>query len=149
MTKLIAFDTSIFVAHFEQQAEHPLELIAGLVEDVDAGRVRLLLPTVVIAELFMNPGNVTPIQAFLDSPSVLVAELNEKAARLAGEIRKDCHASKRFKPRTPDTLIVATAQEFGADTLYTVDEPLVKLNKSDKVTIKICPPAGQSTFLIG
>jgi predicted nucleic acid-binding protein len=130
MTKRIAFDTSIFVAHFEQQNDHPLDLIQGLVDDIDTGRVMLLVPTIVIAELFCKRKNIEPLELFLKSPSVIVCELTEKAAKVAGAIRDDCISQHDFKPGMPDTLIVATSQQFSASAVYTVDDPMLRLDAS-------------------
>lgn len=143
MTKRIAFDTSVFVAHFEQQDEHRVDLIQGLVNDVDAGRLMLLVPTVVIAVLFCKRKNIEPLEMFLKSPSVMICELTEKAAKAAGEIRDNCISQHGFKPGMPDTLIVATSQQFSARAVYAVDGPMLRLDASELVTAKVKRPDGQ------
>lgn len=147
MTRRIAFDTSVFIAHFEQQQKHELDLIRGIVDDIDAGRVLLVVPTIVIAELFSKAGNLQLVEAFLKSPSVVICDLTEPAARLAGQVREDCINKLGFKPGMPDTLIATSAQQFGADTLYTVDDPMLRLDRSSLLTISVKRPDGQRSFL--
>jgi predicted nucleic acid-binding protein len=140
MTKRIAFDTTIFIAYFEQQQIHPLDVIANMVDEVDGGRALLIVPTVVIAELFCKGTNTQLVDAFLRNPSVLVTDLTEPAAKLAGSVRDDCISNLGFKPGMPDTLIAATAQFGIADTLYTVDDPMLRLDRSALFTIGIKRP---------
>lgn len=143
MSRRIAFDTSVFVALFEGQQTHDLRAIAGLVDDIDAGRAILLVPTVVIGELFCKATNIERFEQFLQGASVVVCDLTEPAAKLAGRIREDCLSRHDFKPGMPDTLIAASAQQFQATKIYTLDEPMLRLHRCELVTVAIGRPDGQ------
>lgn len=140
MTPRIAFDTSVFIAFFEQQSVHNLGTIQNMVDEVDSGRVRLVVPTLVIAELYCKTTNRDLVDAFMQSPSVLITDLTIAAAKLGGIAREYCIDSLGFKPGIPDTLIAATSQFGGADTIFTCDEPMLRLAACSSFTIKIKPP---------
>jgi len=140
MTRRIAFDTSVFIAFFEHQIAHDIGAIQNMVDEVDSGRVRLVVPTLVIAELYCKTANSHLIDAFMRSPSVLVTDLTISAAKLAGSAREYCIDSLGFKPGMPDTLITASSQFGGADTIFTCDAPMLRLAGCNKFTIKIKPP---------
>lgn len=109
----VALDTNA-VIYFLDQTEPYARLVTALFRACEEGRLTVVIPTLVVAELLVAPmcdGDEAALERMallLDHfPNVTVAPLSRQAAQLAARIR----ASHGLA--TPDALIVGTALESG------------------------------------
>ena len=93
----------------------------------------LMIPASVYAEILVAPyraGNdaVAEVEAFLSDLAVTVEPITAAVARGAARLR-----SKRTSLRLPDALVIAFADELGADVVLSGDESWAKI--SSRVTV--------------
>ncbi|MEM1950402.1 MAG: PIN domain-containing protein, partial [Candidatus Caldarchaeum sp.] len=126
MVMRILLDTNVFVAarnRDEPFHSQPMKLI----ELVDTGRIKCVVPTLVIAELCAGyhqeddeKGLHELLTALLTTPNYEITPMDDKTACEAGKLRS------RLSLRLPNAIIVATALDTGANTIVTYDEQLKK-----------------------
>lgn len=142
-----AVDTCVLVHYFlndDQGRGGAIEAAAALVN----GDAPIVVPAMVAVEIVATPGMrngqtsgpveneaIKKAQEFLDSPQVIIVELDGATARLAGEI------ATKYLVMPPDAAVLASAISAGCEHLYTYDDKLI--NKVAGITeIKVChPPA--------
>ncbi|MCS7145894.1 MAG: type II toxin-antitoxin system VapC family toxin [Nitrososphaerota archaeon] len=133
----ILLDTNVYVAAKNREDNRYSEAIT-LIEHIDEGRLRCVVPTIVIAELcagYYQMGD--PVGAdelltgFITSPSYEIASLDHKTACEAGRLRAELGL------RLPDAIIVATALTTNANAIVTYD---VEMNKSEPY-VKVVEPS--------
>jgi len=115
---LLLVDTAPFICHFQNDALH-VHRFAGLFEQAAAGRLRVALTTVTLAEVLTGPYGhgrdalgkqlETALCEFDVHP--LTVSIAVEAARLRA----------RYRLRLPDAIQLATALQIGAWGLVTHD----------------------------
>jgi predicted nucleic acid-binding protein len=133
---LIAWDTCVFLAHFNQEADKPLEEIKGILDEVAKGKKALLVSAIVRAEVLNKVGKSnagTQICEFCKRSQVAMASADFRIADEAAAIRERVFeemAAGRMKTavKAPDALIVATAILYKATALHTFDPVLLGLS---------------------
>ena len=117
---LTVLDAGVVIAGLDSNDAHHAAAGRAL---ANAGRRRdqLVVPAPAYAEVLVRPAErgpafVAQVDAALDVLGVTIAPVDREIARRAALIR-----SKHRSLRLPDALIIATAQELGADHLLTTD----------------------------
>lgn len=123
----ICLDTNIVISILSNNAgghrePQVWEGIREITRDIDRGRSRLVLPTLVFAELLPSHGHdFDRLEAFLERKAVEFRELTVKIARRAAELRDAGRLGASRALRAADAVFLATAEISGTDVLYSAD----------------------------
>ena len=127
---LVVLDASVVIAFLDpDDALHNAAVAALTAHQHD----ELLIPTSVYAEILVAPNRrgaeaVAEVEAFLSDFSIRLEALTPAIARAAAKLRSESRSL-----RLPDTLVLATAEELGAELVLTGDESWARI--SDRVTL--------------
>ncbi|MCX8202032.1 MAG: type II toxin-antitoxin system VapC family toxin [Candidatus Caldarchaeum sp.] len=138
----IILDTNVFVAAKNRDDRRHSEALA-LIENTDEGRLRCVVPTLVIAELctgYHQMGDAEEadelLTGFITSPNYEIAPLDHKTACEAGRLRAELGL------KLPDAIIVATALTTNSNAIVTYDVemaksvPYVKVVEPSKIRVR-------------
>lgn len=116
----VAADTNVLIYHLEGLAPY-VELTEALLTELAAGELRLVVSTIVVAELLAAPyrsGSTTKVataRSFVESlPSTEITEVTLEIADRAARLRAQ-------SLRMPDALVMATTLAREAGALVTND----------------------------
>jgi len=130
----ILLDTNVFVAA-KNKSEPAYSESIRLIELIDRGRIKCVVPALVIAELCAGyyqeedeEGARELLEAFLTTPSYEIIPIDHKIACEAGRVRAE------LRLKLPDAIIIATAVIVKADAIITYDQEIRKAEKY--ITIK-------------
>lgn len=118
--------------------------ILELFNDIDRGRVGLVVPSILFAELLPSKHEQVVLGQIYDTllrPNVEVIDLSVPIARRAAELR-DRSITIGHKVKTVDSIYIATAELGTARVLYTTDAKLTKYGGQLGARIRIEPPKG-------
>lgn len=127
---LVVLDASVVIAFLDpDDALHDAAVEALAQHQHD----ELLIPLSVYAEILVAPYRrgaeaVAEVEAFLADFAVRIATMTPQIARAAAKLRSESRSL-----RLPDALVLATADDFDADSLLTGDESWVPI--SGRVTL--------------
>lgn len=127
---LVVLDASVVIAFLDpDDALHAAAVEALTTHQHD----ELLIPTSAYAEILVAPNRrgdaaVAEVEAFLADFAIRLEALTPAIARAAAKLRSDSRSL-----RLPDALVLATAEELGADVVLTGDESWAQI--SDRVTL--------------
>ena len=127
---LVVLDASVVIAFLDPDDALHDAAVAALTEHQHD---ELLIPTSAYAEILVAPHRrgaqaVAEVEAFLSDLSIRLEVLTTAIARAAAKLRSE---SRRL--RLPDALVLATAEELGAEVVLTGDESWARI--SDRVTL--------------
>lgn len=141
----IAIDTSVLVNIFTKGKNDEadwLESSISVIEEAERGACRLTLSALVIAELAGNgeirgrhvpskirSRRIAEVREFLANAGYLIVELDHRTARQAMEL------AINHQLFGPDAVILASAIAAKAETLYTWDAGLLKLNGVTSISV--------------
>ena len=116
---LVVLDASVVIAFLDPDDALHDAAVGALTE---LQHDELLIPTSAYAEILVAPHRrgaeaVAEVEAFLSDFSVRLEALSPAIARAAAKLR-----SERRRLRLPDALVLATAEELGAQVVLTGDE---------------------------
>lgn len=123
---LVIVDASVIIGFLDPDAAlHDASVTALARHQHDA----LEIPASVYAEILVAPYRkgaraVAEVEAFLSDCAVKIEPITGAVARGAAQLR-----SRREGLRLPDALVLATADEVGADTVLTGDESWTKISR--------------------
>jgi predicted nucleic acid-binding protein len=145
---MVVFDTSVLAIAFDRNAAAPLDPSTGapiadcsvrinyLLKNLEARKVRILIPTPVIAEFMVlgGPDREKRLDVMVNSKVFVVAPFDLRAAVECALIEEvDFHVkspSNETKAKVKfDRQILATAIARGATTIYTGDKQLASRAK--------------------
>lgn len=119
---LVALDSSALISIERKQ---PLgdSILAEVVRDLAAGRVRVAVPAPVIAEVWRGTPRQAQLARFLTLPGVRVEPVDLICAKRAGERLRDIQHTKRGeqRPGAVDALVAECADRLGARAILTGD----------------------------
>ncbi|MEN3047418.1 MAG: type II toxin-antitoxin system VapC family toxin [Candidatus Caldarchaeales archaeon] len=134
----ILLDTNVYVAAKNREGNRYSEAMA-LIEDIDEGRLRCVVPTLVIAELCVGyyqtgdpEGAHELLAGFVSSPSYEIVPLDYETACEAGRLRAELGL------KLPDAIVVATALTTKVNAIVTYDDEMSKLKRY----VKVVRPSG-------
>lgn len=138
---LLAWDSVIFLAWFNEENDKPLTVIDFLLREIAASRVNLLISAICCVEVLDRAGTSdagTQFKAFSKRPNIIRANCDWRVAEKAAEIRQKVTAevnAGRMQTgiKAPDALIAATAIIYRATELHTFDPVLLDLDNSPLV----------------
>lgn len=127
---LVVLDSSVVIAFLDPDDALHDAAVAALTEHQHA---ELLIPTSAYAEILVAPHRrgaeaVAEVEAFLSDLSIRLEAVTPPIARAAAKLRA---ASRNL--RLPDALVLATAEELGAEVVLTGDESWARIG--DRVTL--------------
>jgi predicted nucleic acid-binding protein len=127
--RLIALDTSVWIYHFEGSAAYGRGA-DNVLEAIAQGRILAVVSELVLLELLVAPLKkgaqdvADEIElALLHFPNLQLAPVTRGVLVRAAEIRA------RYRLRTPDAIMVATAVESGATLAVTNDDSWRKVKE--------------------
>jgi predicted nucleic acid-binding protein len=140
---LLAWDSCIFLAWFNEEDDKPLEVIDHLLRQVAEQKASLLVSAVCCVEVLDQAGTSdagTEFKKYVLRPNIVRASVDWRVAEKAAEIRERVTAelvAGRMKNgiKAPDALIVATAIIYHATELHTFDPVLLGLDGSPLVDL--------------
>ena len=121
---LIVLDASVVIAHLDSSDSLHGAATAALLEHAEDD---LRLPASAYAEALIDPtarGRLAEARERIAAMELLVVPLDEAIAERAASLRVRHRAL-----RLPDALVLATAEELGADTVLTGDRRWWRLPK--------------------
>ena len=149
---LVAFDSVVLGAYLHPDAAYPKpvdrvpERLKHLVETLEAGHARIIIPTPALSEfLVLAADDAAAYLAELTNSAVFAIEpFDLKAAIEAAESQrraldtgdKKSGATGTWQKVKVDRQIVAIAKVHGVDELYSDDDDVRRLAKSDSVPVK-------------
>jgi predicted nucleic acid-binding protein len=130
----ILWDSCIFIAWFNGEADKPLAEIERILRSVTDGKANLLVSAICLAEVLDLAGESdagTQFRGFIKRPNVILANVDHRVGALAGDIRVAARAASvagllSQSVKIPDALIAATAIIYKADELHTFDPVLLE-----------------------
>ena len=127
---LVVLDASVIIGFLDPEDALHEACVAALSE---RRHDNLLIPASVYAEILVAPYRtgaeaVAEVDAFLSDFAVKVEAITAAIARAAAQLR-----SARKSLRIPDALVLATADEIGADIVLSGDESWTRT--SQRVTV--------------
>ena len=127
---LVVLDASVVIAFLDPDDALHDAAVDALTE---YRHDELLIPTSAYAEILVAPHRrgaeaVAEVEAFLSDLSIRLEALTPAIARAAAKLRSESRSL-----RLPDALVLATAEELGAEVVLTGDESWAKI--SDNVTL--------------
>lgn len=146
---LICWDTNVWSAFLKNEEDKDLASIEAFLKDVRGGRLRILVPTVVTAELYaMADENLPQVEAAFLGSYFEHADLTPTVARDAGRLRRriiEARSAKKLSlkrpPRIADCLVLATAELYRASALHSYDPDLLGLNGELGIQTPISQPS--------
>lgn len=145
---MVVFDTSVLAISFDKNAAVPLDPSTGvpiadcqaridyLLKNLGASKVRIIIPTPVVAEFMVmgGPDREKRVDLIANSKVFLVAPFDLRAAVECalieeGEVRVALPSSETKAKVKFDRQILATAIARGATTIYTGDKQLASRAK--------------------
>ena len=151
---LIAWDSCIFLAHFNEEQDKPLAEIDGILRQVARGHRTMLISAIVRAEVLNETGTSDAGTQFCDyckRSNVITASADFRIADAAAVIREKVRDARTRGDvsngiKAPDALIAATAILYRATALHTFDPVLLELSGSPILRgLKIMrPDAGEA-----
>jgi predicted nucleic acid-binding protein len=127
---LVVLDASVVIAFLDpEDVLHDVAVEAFTQHQHE----ELLIPTSAYAEILVAPHRrgaeaVAEVEAFISDLSIRLEALTPAIARAAAELRSESRSL-----RLPDALVLATAEELGAQVVLTGDESWARI--SDRVTL--------------
>lgn len=139
---LICFDTSIWSASFNKDATKDLRSINRWMERIVEGEAKLLVPSIVMAEVAANPdaNKVQTFKRFLLNSFVDSVDITTGIAEKAGELRRRVINDGRTV-HTPDALIAAAAEHHHCDYLFSFDSDLLRMDRKYLLSVRIVEPS--------
>ncbi len=138
----VCFDSSVWNAIVNREERHDLASIEGWIASIDTGKAKLLVPSIVIAELAAHPrqDKVHLFESILDRSNVEQLDITTSIARKAGQLRRKI-IDAGLSIKLPDLLIVASADYHRADLILTVDSNILRCDGEFDLTAKIGLPS--------
>ncbi len=133
----------MFLAHFKNEADKPLEDIRAVAEEIETDKADLVISTMVYAELLdivTDPSLRDAFNRFRRRRNVRMIDVNPRIAELSQDVAVSAKQIQRsIKP--PDAIVVATALLHKADVLHTFDDRILKASAAGLwVNLKVCHP---------
>lgn len=156
--RLIAWDSCVFIGWFDEEIDKPLDDMRAILQDVAAGRCRMLVSSIVRAEVLDKDGFSsagTDFCEFCKRSNVIRASADFRVADKAATFREAtrwamAEGDINAAIKAPDALIVATAVIYKADVLHTFDPTLLSLSGSSLIDgLKTSTPNEGGFTLIG
>ena len=127
---LVVLDASLVIAFLDPDDALHAPAVDALTEHQHN---QLLIPTSAYAEILVAPNRrgpvaVAEVEAFLADFSICLEALSPAIARAAAKLRSGSRSL-----RLPDALVLATAEELGAEVVLTGDESWARI--SGRVTV--------------
>jgi predicted nucleic acid-binding protein len=127
---LVVLDASVIIGFLDPEDALHDACVAALSERQDD---KLVIPASVYAEILVAPYRtgaeaVAKVDAFLADFAIKVEPITATMARAAAQLRSSCKSL-----RIPDALVLASADEIGADVVLSGDESWKKTSR--RVTI--------------
>ena len=122
---LVVLDASVVIAFLDpDDALHDAAVAAFTEHQHD----ELVIPTSAFAEILVAPHRrgaeaVAEVEALLSDLSIRLEALTAPIARAAAKLRSESRSL-----RLPDALVLATAEELGADVVLTGDESWARIS---------------------
>jgi predicted nucleic acid-binding protein len=125
----VCFDSSIWNAILNAEEDKDLVSIQGWIKKIEAKNATLLVPAIVVTELWTHPDEekVKLFEAFLLRDNVSRLDITNEIAKNAGRLRRLVVQDKE-KLKTPDALIVVAADYHHATYILSVDKHILRCN---------------------
>lgn len=162
--KTYYWDTVSFIAWLNGGLGHPREVIEGLEEiakEVSQNRANLCTSVITKTEILegkLKPEEKTRLDNLFKRRNVVLINLDERIATLAGEIR-NYYRIRDIRIATPDSIHLATAVIYEVDELHTLDGSGPRQRPSDMLRLNgnvaghslhiRVPTAAQTSLLTG
>ncbi|MAT70869.1 MAG: hypothetical protein CMJ58_15245 [Planctomycetaceae bacterium] len=131
---VIAWDSCVFLAWFENETGKPLHAIEATIRDVEDNRVSMIVSAIVVAEVLNKAGESEArdlLKDFCKRSNVICADTDFRIAEMGAVFREKSIAAEGMKKlKAPDALIAATASLYKANVLYSFDPDLLLLSGS-------------------
>ena len=142
----VCFDNNAWSAILNGETDKDLHSIQRWFSLAENRQCRIVVPTLVVLEASAMP-DVTAVdkfQAIIQRPEFELIDLSSTIAMQAGKLRRRLieansidNATKTLK--TPDAIVVASAEAANCNCLLTHDRGILKLNGKCGIKVKIGP----------
>ena len=138
----VCFDSSVWNAIINRDQHHDLISIEGWMTKIDSKKAKLLVPSIVIAELAAHPDQkrVLVFESYLLRSEVEQLDITTSIARMAGQLRRRM-LNEGLSIKLPDALIVAAADWHRADLILSVDAGILRCDGQFELSPKIGNPS--------
>ena len=134
----VLWDTSVFLAWFNKEADKDLVRLTAVVDEVDAMKVIVCVSAISQAEILDTAKSLNAkalFSAFCKRSNVQQLLPDERIIGLASEIRQDAldgHQADKSRPKlkTPDAIIAASAIIYQVPRMFSYDPDLLNLSGS-------------------
>jgi len=142
LTKRVCFDSSVWNALLNQEEDKDLSSVQSWIKQIDTRKAILLIPSVVVTELFAHPdeSSVKVFEAFLSRSSVEQLDLTVAIAKKGGQLRRRL-LDNGMNLKTPDALVIAIADHHRANVVFSFDIGMLRCNGLFGIQAKICIPS--------
>lgn len=137
-SRIIAWDSCLFLAWFNQEMDKPLDAMARILDDVKRGRLTMVVSAICLAEVLDETDKSDAGQKmiqFTKRSNVIAAAADFRIAERAAKFRqraKEITAGKKNEKsiKAPDALIAATAVVYSASELHSFDPILLRFSNT-------------------
>ena len=138
----VCFDSSVWNALVNREPHHDLTSIDGWITKIDSKKAKLLVPSIVIAELAAHPDKklFDVFEAYLNKTQVEILDITTSIAKRAGQLRRRMKNERLLNIKLPDVLIVAAADCHRADLILSVDAGILRCDGQFELSPKIGRP---------
>jgi predicted nucleic acid-binding protein len=138
----VCFDSSVWNAIINRESHHDLISIEGWMTKIDSKKAKLLVPSIVVAELNAHPDqkSVQVFESYLLRSEVEQLDITTSIAKRAGQLRRRMREEGGLSIKLPDVLIVAAADWHRADLILSVDAGILRCDGQFELSPKIGRP---------
>lgn len=138
----LCFDSSVWNALINLEVNKDLDSIRAHLQGIEKGTHKLLVPVVVAAEVYAHadPTKVDLFERLCLRTSIELIDLTAPAAKTAGQLRRHAKDSLQVSIKTPDALIIASADLNRCDQLHSFDTGILRCDGKFGLKVRICRP---------
>jgi predicted nucleic acid-binding protein len=137
--QFVFWDSCVFLAWLNEEADKPLHDIEEFISDVESGKRTMQLSAISYTEIINLIDSRKPLAAtagtrfrqWVKRPGVDIYDVDPRVADKAAELKEASIALRATVPKAvlkiPDALIAATAIVYKADVLHTFDPDLLNI----------------------
>ena len=137
----LCFDSTVWNALLNNEPNKDVDAIRSWMQFIVDGKAELLVPTIVVSEVYANPDQEVLLQfeRLLMRSSIVNIDISQSIGKRSGLLRrKVLNDGKKLKAF--DSLIIASAEHYSAKKIFSYDADFLRCNGKYDIQASICKP---------